>query len=85
MEKKLLRMKNLTGLDKLFIMKVMEYEDLRLPCNLTSQEYAYELGVTRKAILDTIAKLEELDFIRCKVVAPTRTTTITDRLYNLIY
>lgn len=84
MEKKLLKMRNITALEKLFITLVLEYEDLSLPCQLTSQEFATELGVSRKSILDAIAKLEEIDYIQCRVVAPHRTTKITDRLYNLI-
>jgi DNA-binding MarR family transcriptional regulator len=84
MEKNLLKQKNLTALDKLFIMTVLEYDEYRIPCTLTSQDFATALGVTRKSILDVIAKLEEMDYIRCKVVAPTRHTKITDRLYNLL-
>ena len=84
MEKNLLKQKNLTALDKLFIMTVLQYDEFKIPCTLTSQDFASALGVSRKSILDVIAKLEEMDYIRCKVVAPTRQTTLTDRLYNLL-
>lgn len=82
--KKLLKLKTLTPLDKLFILEVMNYEKMKLPCNLTSQDFATALGTTRKNILNAIEKLIEMDYIKCKVVAPHRTTTITERLYNII-
>jgi hypothetical protein len=84
MNKNLLKIKKLTALDKLFILKVLEFEHLNIPCSLTSQEFATALGVSRKSILNTIYKLEELDFIYCIVVAPTRTTILTSRLHKLI-
>ena len=81
---KLLKLKSLEALDKLFIMHVLSYDELPLDCYQTSQEFATALGTTRKKILDTIAKLEEMDYIKCKISAPTRTTKITQRLRELI-
>lgn len=81
---KLLKLKSLDALDKLFILQVMSYDGLPIDCKMTSQEFAITLGTTRKKILDVIAKLEEMDYIKCKVVAPHRTTKITQRLYDLI-
>ena len=84
MNKRLLKNKELTSLEKLIIMLVMDTERLMIPFNLTSQEIGIELGVSRKKVLDALNRLQELDYIKCKVQAPTRYTKLTDRLKTMI-
>jgi hypothetical protein len=53
---------------------------------MTSQDIANSIGLSRKITLDSIQKLEELDYITCKVEGAfrMRKTKLTQRLLNLI-
>jgi len=83
--KKLLTLKELNPTDKLVIITIQENLFFG-ECNLTSQEIATSIGLSRKITLDSIQKLEELDYITCKVEGAfrSRKTKITQRLNNLI-
>jgi len=83
--KKLLKLKELNPTDKLVILTIQENLFFN-ECNLTSQEIATSIGLSRKITLDSIQKLEELDYITCKVDGAfrSRKTKITQRLQNLI-
>jgi hypothetical protein len=83
--KKLLKLKELNPTDKLVILTIQDNLFFN-ECNLTSQEIATSIGLSRKITLDSIQKLEELDYITCKVDGAfrSRKTKITQRLQNLI-
>jgi GTP-sensing pleiotropic transcriptional regulator CodY len=83
--KKLLTLKELSPIDKLVIITIQENLFFG-ECNLTSQEIATSIGLSRKVTLDAIQKLEELDYLTCKVEGAfrSRKTKITQRLLNLI-
>jgi CTP-dependent riboflavin kinase len=83
--KKLLKLKELNPTDKLVILTIQENLFFN-ECNLTSQEIATSIGLSRKITLDSIQKLEELDYITCKVEGAfrMRKTKLTQRLENLI-
>lgn len=83
--KKLLKLKELNPTDKLVILTIQEnlfYGE----CLMTSQDIAASIGLSRKITLDSIQKLEELDYITCKVDGAyrQRKTKLTQRLLNLI-
>jgi MFS superfamily sulfate permease-like transporter len=83
--KKLLKLKELNPTDKLVILTIQDNLFFG-ECNLTSQELANSIGLTRKVTLDSIQKLCEMDYITCKVDGSyrRRLTKITQRLQNLI-
>ena len=83
--KELLKLKELSPIDKLVIITIQENLFFG-ECNLTSQEIAISIGLSRKVTLDSIQKLEELDYITCKVQGDfrSRKTKITQRLTNLL-
>lgn len=83
--KNLLKLKELTPIDKLVIITIQENLFFG-ECKLTSQEIANSIGLSRKITLDSIQKLEELDYVTCKVEGQfrSRKTKITTRLQNLI-
>ena len=83
--KKLLTLKELTPTDKLVIITLQENMFFG-ECKMTSQEIATSIGLSRKLTLNSIQKLEELDYITCKVEGAfrSRTTKLTQRLNNLI-
>jgi DNA-binding MarR family transcriptional regulator len=83
--KKLLKLKELNPTDKLVILTIQDNLFFN-ECNLTSQEIATSIGLTRKVTLDSIQKLEEMDYITCKVDGAyrRRVTKLTQRLENLI-
>ena len=83
--KKLLKLKELNPTDKLVILTIQDNLFFN-ECNLTSQEIATSIGLSRKITLDSIQKLEELDYITCKVEGAfrMRKTKLTQRLENLI-
>jgi Mn-dependent DtxR family transcriptional regulator len=83
--KKLLSLKELNPTDKLVILTIQE--NLMFgECLLTSQNIANSIGLSRKITLDSIQKLEELDYIECTVNGAyrQRKTKLTQRLCNLI-
>lgn len=81
--KNLLKRKDLTPVDKLIIIYLIDWPTI-MPCNLTSQLMANELGLKRKEVLNSFDKLQEMDFITCKVEPRRRITKITPRLKQLI-
>jgi len=83
--KNLLKLKELTPIDKLVIITIQD-NTVFDECIMTSQDIANSIGLSRKKTLDSIQKLEELDYITCKVEASfrSRKTKITQRLLNLI-
>jgi transcription initiation factor IIE alpha subunit len=83
--KNLLKLKELKPLDKIVMLCVIENMVFN-ECRMTSCEIAHATATTKKQTLDSLAKLEELDFIKCKVEGKyrTRITTITNRFNNLI-
>ena len=83
--KKLLTLKELSPIDKLVIITIQENLFFG-ECLLTSQEIATSIGLSRKVTLDSIQKLEELDYITCSVIGAfrQRKTKLTQRLTNLI-
>lgn len=83
--KKLLTLRELTPTDKLVILTIQDNTVFN-ECRLTSQDIATAIGLTRKVTLDSIQKLEELDYITCKVQGEyrLRITKLTQRLNNLI-
>lgn len=82
---KLLALRELAAIDKLVILAVIE-NTIFGECRLTSQDIATAIGSTRKVTLDSIQKLEEMDYITCKVEGAyrLRKTKLTQRLINLI-
>lgn len=82
---KLLALRELQAIDKLIILAIIE-NSVFDECRLTSQEIATAIGSTRKITLDSIQKLEEMDYITCKVEGAfrMRKTKLTQRLTNLI-
>ena len=83
--KKLLTLKELTPTDKLVIITIQDNLVFG-ECLMTSQEIANSIGLSRKKTLDSIQKLEELDYLICKVEGAfrSRKTKLTQRLNNLI-
>lgn len=83
--KELLKLKELTPVDKLVIITIQDNTVFN-ECIMTSQEIANSIGLSRKKTLDSIQKLEELDYITCKVEGQfrSRKTKLTQRLLNLI-
>jgi len=82
---KLLALRELAPIDKLVILTVID-NTVFGDCRMTSQDIATSIGMTRKLTLDSIQKLEEMDYIECKVEGAyrMRKTKITQRLSNLI-
>jgi hypothetical protein len=82
---KLLALRELNPTDKIILLVINE-NTVWNQCIMTSQEIANAAALTRKVTLDSIQKLEELDFITCKVEGAyrRRITKITQRLTNLI-
>jgi transcription initiation factor IIE alpha subunit len=82
---KLLALRELNPTDKIILLVINE-NTVWNQCIMTSQEIANAAALTRKVTLDSIQKLEELDFITCKVEGAyrKRITKITQRLTNLI-
>jgi Mn-dependent DtxR family transcriptional regulator len=83
--KKLLKLKELNPTDKLVILTIQDNLMFN-ECRMTSQDIANAIGLSRKITLDSIQKLEELDYITCKVEGAfrMRKTKLTQRLTNLI-
>lgn len=83
--KKLLKLKELNPIDKLVILTIQE-NSMFGECIMTSQDIANSIGLSRKVTLDSFQKLEEMDYITCKVDGAyrRRITKITQRLQNLI-
>jgi Mn-dependent DtxR family transcriptional regulator len=83
--KKLLTLKELNPTDKLVILTIQDNLMFN-ECLMTSQDIANAIGLSRKITLDSIQKLEELDYITCKVEGAfrMRKTKLTQRLLNLI-
>jgi Mn-dependent DtxR family transcriptional regulator len=83
--KKLLKLKELNPTDKLVILTIQDNLMFN-ECLMTSQDIANSIGLSRKITLDSIQKLEELDYITCKVEGAfrMRKTKLTQRLLNLI-
>lgn len=83
--KKLLSLPTLKPIDKIVLLCIIENMVFN-QCLMTSQEIATAIGETRKLTLNSIQKLEELDYIKCKVDGKfrERKTIITKRLNNLI-
>lgn len=82
---KLLALRELNPTDKIILLVINE-NTVWNQCIMTSQEIANAAALTRKITLDSIQKLEELDFITCKVEGSyrRRVTKITQRLQNLL-
>jgi len=82
---KLLSLRELTPTDKIILMVIIDNYIFN-QCTLTSQDLATASGLTRKVTLDSIQKLEEMDYITCKVDGAyrRRISKITTRLQNLI-
>jgi transcription initiation factor IIE alpha subunit len=80
----LLKLKDLTPQDKIVLLVINE-NTLWGQCIMTSAELATAAGLTRKKVLDILIKLEELDFIQCKVEGNfrSRSTKLTQRLINI--
>jgi len=83
--KNLLKLKELTPIDKLVIITIQD-NTVFDECLMTSQDIANSIGLSRKKTLDSIQKLEELDYLTCKIEGQfrSRKTRITQRLLNLI-
>jgi Mn-dependent DtxR family transcriptional regulator len=83
--KKLLKLKELNPTDKLVILTIQDNLMFN-ECLMTSQDISNSIGLSRKITLDSIQKLEELDYITCKVEGAfrMRKTKLTQRLLNLI-
>lgn len=83
--KNLLKLKELNPIDKLVILTIQDNLIFN-ECIMTSQEIANSIGLSRKVTLDSIQKLEELDYIQCSVNGAfrQRKTKITQRLNNLL-
>lgn len=82
---KLLSLRELTPTDKIILMVIIDNYIFN-QCTLTSQDLATAAGLTRKVTLDSIQKLEEMDYLECKVDGQyrRRISKITTRLQNLI-
>jgi len=83
--KNLLKLKELNPTDKLVILTIQD-NIIFNECKMTSQDIANACALTRKITLDSIQKLEELDYITCEVKGEFRMRKIklTKRLLNLI-
>lgn len=83
--KNLLKLKELKPLDKIVMLCIIENTVFN-ECRMTSIEIAYATSLTKKQTLDSLTKLEELDFIKCKIDGKfrQRITTITKRFNNLM-
>jgi DNA-binding Lrp family transcriptional regulator len=82
---KLLALRELDPTDKIILMVIIDNYIFN-QCVMTSQDISNAAGLTRKVTLDSIQKLEEMDYITCKVDGAyrRRITKITQRLQNLI-
>lgn len=85
METKLLALRELNATDKIILLVIIN-NTIWSECIMTSQEIANATGLTRKVTLNSIQKLEEMDYITCKVDGEyrKRITKITKRLNNII-
>jgi DNA-binding transcriptional regulator LsrR (DeoR family) len=83
--KNLLKQKDLSANDKIIILTINDNLFFN-ECSLTSNEIASATGISRKKVIDSLDKLVEMNFINCKINGAfrSRTTTLTQRLQNLI-
>lgn len=84
MNAKILKLKHITPVEKMVLLLVDEWNPLFTAFNMTSQEIATELGLTRKQVLDALGALIEHDYIECEVGYRSRITKITKRFEDLI-
>jgi len=82
---KLLSLREINPTDKIILMVIID-NTIFNQCTMTSQDISTAAGLTRKLTLDSIQKLEEMDYITCKVDGSyrRRLTKLTQRLENLI-
>lgn len=81
--KNLLKSKDLTPLEKLFILDI-QANSILFPYRKTSAEIAKDLGTTRKTILSMIENLQLKGYIITTVSAPIRTTKLTQKTIIII-
>lgn len=83
--KNLLKQKDLNSNDKIIIITINDNLIFN-ECLMTSNEIASATGLSRKKVIDSLDKLVEMDYIKCKVQGEyrSRKTTFTNRLNNLI-
>jgi Mn-dependent DtxR family transcriptional regulator len=82
---KLLSLREINPTDKIILMVIID-NTIFNQCIMTSQDIATAAGLSRKVTLDSIQKLEEMDYLTCKVDGSyrRRVTKLTPRLLNLI-
>ena len=83
--KNLLIQKDINSNDKIIILTINDNLFFN-ECKMTSNEIASATGISRKKVIDSLDKLQEMDMLKCKVQGQfrSRTTTLTQRLQNLI-
>lgn len=63
---KLLALRELTPIEKLVMLALID-KTIFGESSLTSKDIATAIGSTRRVAMETIQKLEEMDYITCKV------------------